>query len=165
MGTAHGLILLFDHRQDLKRIMGTSIGTASPSLSPRGSLLRAAPVRVYVLGSCILPWHDADFEYGPVTAVDISETAESVWLACGHERGHVVIWDALSGRRYGYTRPSASRSENPHLVTDGRPTVVVYSVKTLDDIHTSAIVSLRFINDKGRLISIDLAVRRLLFQK
>lgn len=95
VGTAHGLILLFDHRQDLKRIMGTSI----------------------------------DFEYGPVTAVDISETAESVWLACGHERGHVVIWDALSGR----------------------------SVKTLDDIHASAIVSLRFINDKGRLISIDLA--------
>jgi sugar lactone lactonase YvrE len=112
-------------------------------------------------------WHDADFEYGPVTAVDISETAESVWLACGHERGHVVIWDALSGRRYGDTRLSASRSENPQLVTDGRSQlwVVVHSVKTLDDIHASAIVSLRFINDKGRLISIDLAVRHLLFQK
>jgi hypothetical protein len=51
------------------------------------------------------------------------------------------------------------------LLTDAQRWVVVYSVKTLDDIHTSAIVSLRFINDKGRLISIDLAVRHLLFQK
>lgn len=48
----------------------------------------------------------SDFEYGPVTAVDICELPENVWLACGHEQGHVVLWDALTGRRYLQLQPN-----------------------------------------------------------
>jgi len=84
--------------------------------------------------------------------------AENVWLACGHERGHVVLWDALTGRRYD----EPAMCSGSHSLTTNRFEVASLqnSVKTLEGIHETAIVSLRFLNDKGHLITADLTVRQ-----
>ncbi len=45
-------------------------------------------------------WLIEDSEYGAVTAVDILESSEYFWLVCGHENGHIVLWDIATGKTY-----------------------------------------------------------------
>ncbi|KAL6068650.1 RING-type domain-containing protein [Balamuthia mandrillaris] len=92
VGTAHGLVLLFDHLQELKRILGTS----------------------------------TDAEYGSVTAVDMMPSGD--WLVCGHQKGHIVLWDIQTG--------------------------TMIKTVTPEQAHPSAVIHLRFLSE-SQIISSD----------
>ena len=70
-----------------------------------------------------------DAEYGPITAIDIS-TGEEAFLICGHQDGHIVLWDMIGG----------------------------VSLKSAGDHHQTAIIHLKFIDDSHQIVSADLQV-------
>jgi WD40 repeat protein len=63
-----------------------------------------------------------------VTAVDLS--LDSEWVACGHQGGQLVIWDIQSGKQ----------------------------IKSILDAHQQALVTVKFIEAKNRLLTADLKV-------
>ena len=65
-------------------------------------------------------------EYGPVTALDLS--LDSEWVACGHQGGQLIIWDVQSGKQ----------------------------IKSILDAHQQAVVTVKFIEAKNRLLTADL---------
>ena len=73
-----------------------------------------------------------DAEYGPITAIDISP-GEGTFLICGHQDGHIVLWDVVSGA----------------------------SLQTAGDHHQSAIIHLKFIDLNHQIVSADVQVRSL----
>jgi len=96
IGTTMGLVLVFDHCQEIKQIIkSSSEGGTAPSILGATSTFSAkvlgqVPKRANEQGADSVP-------VGPdrVTALDFSFSGE--FLVCGYESGRIVLWDITKG--------------------------------------------------------------------